>query len=331
MQFNAHPTRSKISRRQMIASATALAAVGAMPLSHAQSAWKPSGPIKLVVPYSAGGATDILARMVAPGLSERFGQPVIVENRPGATGTIGAGLVYGAPADGTTLLVAVPDMISIYPNLAKTSYDPTRFVPVANLGTTAFVLLARPGLPAKNLQEVISQARKQPLNFGNAGMGGSVHLMTLAFGLAASIPNMTHVPYVGMAPAIQGLLGDHIDFYFSAVGGATQYQSKLKYLGVSSAQRVNVLPDVPTFTEQGLKLVQDLWFGVLAPPNTPRPIVEELNKAISDVVQTATYTNKAAEYAVTVPRMTQPEFARYYEQDFRNWSDIIRVGKVKLD
>ena len=320
-----------IRRRQLLAALAGAGLAGTTPFAQAQAAWKPAGPVKFVVPYPPGGASDILIRLISPGLSERLGQPAVVENKAGATGSIGSGYVYSAPADGTTLLVGLSDPLSIYPHLAKTPYDASKFVPVASIGSTPFVLLGRPGLPASNLQELIALAKKQPLNYANAGMGGSIHMMTLAFGRAAGIDKMLHVPYTGMAPALQALMANQVDVVFSVVGGATQYRSRLKFFGVTSAERVPAVPEVLTFTEQGLPLVQELWMGVLAPPNTPAATVAALSKAINEVVATPAYKARTTELAMSANPMPQPEVAGYYLDEYRKWGELVRSSNVKLD
>ncbi|QRR34006.1 tripartite tricarboxylate transporter substrate binding protein [Hydrogenophaga sp. YM1] len=320
-----------IGRRRLLTIAGAVAGLSAIPHVHAQSAWRPSGPVKLVVTFPPGGATDILTRMIAPGLSEHLRQPVVVENRPGATGSIGSAHVYNAQPDGTTLLIGAPDALSIYPNLSKTPYDASKFVPLAMLGTTAFILLARPGLPANNLQEVIALARKQRLTIANAGIGGSGHLVSLAFCQAAGITDATHVSVGGMAPAMQGLMGDHYDLMFSVVAGSAQLRGKLKFVGVAAAERVGAVSEVLTFAEQGLRMQNENWIGVLAPPSTPANVVAELGKSIGDIVASSTYKAKAAELGFVAPAMTQVEFRQYYEQDVRKWAEFIRSSNVKLN
>ena len=321
----------EISRRQiLVASAAVAASVVAMP-TVAQSSWKPNRTVKLVVPYPPGGSIDILARLVAPGLSDLLGQPVIVENKGGATGTIGTGFVYSAPADGTILLVGVSDALSIYPHLTKTAYDAMKFVPVANIGSSALALVGRPGLKVHTLQELISLARKQPLTFANAGAGGIIHVMTLAFGRAAGIDDMVHVPFQGGAPARQAVMSDQVDLFFSIVAGASQYRSRLKYFGVSSAQRVAEIADVPTFAEQGLPLVRELWSGVLAPPNTPPEVSSAIAKAIEEVVARDSYKTKLKELGMDVALMKQHEFASYYADEHRKWGEVIRATNVKLN
>jgi tripartite-type tricarboxylate transporter receptor subunit TctC len=329
--FDAHHFIPGIKRRQLLAAMAGAGLAGMAPLAQAQAAWKPAGPVKFVVPYPPGGASDILIRLISPALSDRLGQPVVVENKAGATGSIGSGYVYGAPADGTTLLVGLTDAQSIYPHLGKTTYDPTKFVPVASIGSTPFVLIGRPGLPASNLQELIALARKQPLNYANAGMGGSIHMMTLAFARAAGIDKMLHVPYTGMAPALQGLMANQVDVVFCVVGGASQYRSKLKFFGVTAAERMPAIAEVPTFTEQGVPLVQDLWMGVLAPPNTPAATTATLAKAISEIVGSSAYKAKVNELAMNANASTQSEFAAYYLAEHRKWGELVRASNVKLD
>jgi len=324
--FETHHTR----RRTLLAAlaGTALLGTGA---ARAQAGWKPGRPVRMVVPYPAGGSVDLMIRLITPALADRLGQSVIVENRAGATGTIGTGYVYSAPPDGTTLLVGVSDSLSIYPHLAKTPYDATRFVPVADMGSTAFVVVARPGLQVANLKELIALAKKQPLSFANAGMGGSIHMMTLAFGQAAGIDKMLHVPYQGGAPARQAIMSDQVDVFLSLVSGVPQYRSRMKVLGVSSARRVAAVSDVPTFTEQGLPLVRELWLGVLAPPGTPENISKALAREIGDIVAGGDYKTKAADMAMEPGAMTQQEFAAYYQGEYKKWGELARTANVKLD
>ncbi|MGE0289781.1 MAG: Bug family tripartite tricarboxylate transporter substrate binding protein [Bradyrhizobium sp.] len=331
MNIETPPSPQAVSRRRLLAATAAAVGFGAVAPARAQAAWRPSGPVKLIVTFPPGGATDILTRMIAPGLAEYLRQTVVVENRPGATGSIGSGHVYAAPPDGTTLLIGAPDALSIFPKLSKTTYDPNKFVPLAPLGSTSFILLARPGLPATNLQELIALARKQRLTIANAGTGGSGHLVSIAFCQAAGIAEATHVPHAGMKPALQGLMGDHYDVMFSVVAGSTSFRSKLKFLGVTSVERVGAVPDVPTFAEQGLPMQNENWIGVLAPPQTPASVAAELAKAIAVVSGTPAYKAKASELGFVAPTMTHREFGQYYEQDIRKWSEVIRTSKVKLD
>lgn len=326
-----HSTVAWPTRRTILAAMAAAACGGVPALAMAQAPWTPSRPVRIVVPYPAGGSVDLMARLISSSLGDRLGQSVVVENRTGASGSIGTGHVYAAPADGTTLLLGGPDSLSIYPHLAKTPYEATRFVPVAELGSTPFVVVTRPGLPVSNLRELIALAKKQPLTFANAGMGGSIHMMTHAFGQAAGITEMLHVPYQGGAPARAAIIGDQVDVYMSLMSGVPQNRARMKVLGVSSSQRVASVADVPTFTEQGLPLVREQWFGILAPPSTTDTIVKRLAKEIDEIVATPEFKKKIAEMAVEPSSRTQQGFAIHYADEYQRWGDLVRTTKVKLD
>lgn len=320
------------NRRQLLACLTAAALLGAAPLAHAQAAWKPSAPVKIVVPFPPGGASDLLARFISAGVGERLGQPVIVENKPGATGSIGGGFVYGAPADGTTLLLGITDVNSIYPHLtANNKIDATRFVPVAPLASTGFVLLGRPDLPANNLQELLALMKKQNLSYASAGTGSGPQMMAVAFARAAKADKLLHVPFTGMAPALQALMGSQVDIMLVAVGGAAQYRSKLKFYGVSSARRVSVIADVPTLSEQGLDIVGEAWMGILAPPNTPAATSAALAKAVNEVTATPEFKAKVAELGMSTLTGTQPEFTKYYMDEYRKWGELVRAANIRLE
>lgn len=323
--------QTSMHRRQLLAGLAAAGLCATAPMALAQSAWKPAGPVKIVVPWPPGGASDILARYIANGLGDKLGQPVVVENRAGAAGSIGSAAVYSAPPDGTTLLLGITDSNSIYPHVVQTRYDSTKFVPVAPVGQSAFMLLGRPDLPASNLQELLALARKQQLSYASAGVGGSPHLMTVAFARIAKLDNLLHVPYTGMAPALQALLANQVDFMLVSVGGATQYRSKLKFFGVTSAQRVPAIGDVPTLSEQGVAMVGGFWMGVLAPPNTPAATVSALAKAIDEVTATPEYKAKVVEFGMSTLSGTQAEFSKYYLDEYRKWGEVVKAANIKVE
>lgn len=319
-------------RRKILAAASAAGLCAAAPAALAQSAnWKPAGPVKIVVPWPPGGASDILARYIGQHAAEKLGQPIVVENRPGASGSIGSQLVYQAPADGTTLLLGITDSNSIYPHTASPRYDSTKFVPVAPLAQSAFVLLGRPDLPANNLQEFLALLKKDKLSYASAGVGGTPHMMTVAFSRAAKVDNLLHIPYAGMAPALQALLANQVDFMLVSVGGATQYRSRLKFYGVTSAQRVPAIGDVPTLTEQGVPMVGGFWMGVLAPPNTPAAAVGALFKAIEEVTSSPQYQAKVVEFGMAPLPGTQSEFNKYYLDEYRKWGELVKAANVKIE
>jgi tripartite-type tricarboxylate transporter receptor subunit TctC len=320
------------SRRELLAAMAATPFLGAVRIAQAQAAaWKPPGPVKIVVPFPPGGASDILARFISAGLGDKLGQPVIVDNKPGATGSIGSAFVYGAPADGTTLLVGITDANSIFPHLTRTRYDATRFVPVAPLASTAFLLLGRPDLPASNLQELLALMKKEKLTYASAGVGSGPHMMAVAFSRAAKVDNLLHVPYTGMAPALTALMGSQTDIMLVAVGGATQYRAKLKFYGVSSAKRVAAIPDVPTLKEQGLDVVGEAWVGMLAPPNTPAAATAALSRAISEITATPEYGAKLVELGMSPLTGSPAEFGKLYMDEYRKWGDLVHAANIKLE
>jgi tripartite-type tricarboxylate transporter receptor subunit TctC len=324
--MNFHP-----NRRQLLAALAVAPLLPVARIAQAQAAWKPAGPVKIVVPFPPGGSSDILARFISAGVGEKLGQPVLVDNKPGATGSIGSTFVYGAPADGTTLLLGITDANSIFPHLTQTRYDATKFVPVAPLASTGFVLLGRPDLPAGNLQELLALMKKEKLSYASAGSGSGPHMMAVAFSRAAKADTLLHVPYTGMAPALTALMAKQVDIMLVAVGGAAQYRSKLKFFGVSSAQRVAAIPDVPTLKEQGLDIVGEAWMGVLAPPNTPAAATATLAKAFNEVTATPEYKAKVAELGMSTLSGSPAEFGKLYMDEYRKWGDLVRAAGVKLE
>ena len=320
-----------LSRRHTLAGLAAAGAglVGAPGIVRAESAWKPSGTVTIVVPWPPGGALDILARLTAPAMSKTLGQTVVVLNRAGATGSIGTTQVFDAKPDGTMLLAAVVDN-TLYAQVTQAQYDPLKFVPVAPLASSPYVLLGRPDLPANNLQELLALARSQTLNYGNAGLGGSMHVLSTAFGQAADIPHMQHVAFQGMTPALNALMGSFTDVTLTVSGGTMGYHGKIKFLGVTSAQRIPALPEVPTLTEQGLPFVFEAWMGILAPPNTPPPIVESLSNAFQQATADPEYQAKVVDFGMRMLRMNQAEFAKYDVGETEKWGDVVKKANIKL-
>jgi tripartite-type tricarboxylate transporter receptor subunit TctC len=324
---------SKVSRRQTIAGLAALTGgglLGAPGIVRAQSAWKPSGNVTIVVPWPPGGALDILSRLVVPAMSKILGQTVLVVNKAGATGSIGTTQVYDAKPDGTMLLAATTDNTLYAQVSAAAQYDPLKFVPVALLASSPYALLGKPELAASNLKELLPIARANNLNYGNAGLGGSMHVLTTAFGQAANIDHMQHVAYQGMAPALNALMGNFTDVTLTVTGGTLGYRGKIKFLGVTSAERVPALPEVPTLVEQGLQFVFEAWMGILAPPNTPAPIVAALSNAFTQAISDPGYQAKVVEFGMRMIKMNQPDFAKYYVSETEKWGDVVKKAGIKI-
>ena len=321
-----------IGRRQIIKAVTGAGLLHCLQGAQAEPAWRPTSPVKLVVPYPPGGPADLLARLTSASLAEQLGQPVVVDNKPGATGTIGSEIVYRARPDGTTLLVGVLDPLSSYPHLIKGSpIDVTRFEPVAGLASTALLLVGRPDLPADNLQELLGLARTQSLSYASAGTGSGPHMLTLLFARAAKIAEPLHVPFAGASPALNALMAKQVDIAFVGVGAAMNFQSRLKVYGVSSATPVPALPGVPTLIAQGLPVVGESWQGILAPPRTPLAATTELSRLIQDSVQSPAFQANVIKQGMTPIVQTQKQFASYYLDEYRRWGDLVRQENVRLD
>jgi tripartite-type tricarboxylate transporter receptor subunit TctC len=266
-------TTNTLPRRGLLGAGLALAAAPAF----AQQ-WVPPRPIRLVVGFPPGGATDVLARWVAQQLSPRLGQPVVVENRPGANASIGSATVQNAAPDGTTLLFTTADTHSVNPVVYRSlPYQPERFVLVGGIARLLFALAVRPGLAATNLREFVALARgaAQPLTFSSWGVGSTSQVMMETFAAESEL-RLQHVPFQGAAPAVQALIANQVDAFMLPISVAMAQGTLVRTLGIVNPQRFVGAPTVPTFAEQGFGLAGDLWFGVLAPPATPDVITNRI-------------------------------------------------------
>jgi len=323
------------TRRQVLAG---LAAVGASAWNVAARADNfPSKPIRIIVPYAAGGFTDIVARLVAQKMGERFGQPVIVENKAGGSTIIGAEYVAKAAPDGYTLLMAVTTTISTNPFLfKKLSYKPSDFAPVALTGLTPFVLSAHPGVPANNLQELIELAKAKPdaLNLATLGPGSSTHLVGEMFNGLAGV-KLNFIPYRGAAPALGDLIAGHVQLFFDAVAtSAPLYRSgQLKGIAISGEARSAAAPNVPTFTESGLPGMETTasWYGLLAPAQTPLPVIKLLNQAANEALQAPDVRAQVEQNGASAPLLSPARFGALIEQHTRAWERIIKPLNIQLD
>lgn len=326
-------TRSLISganRRQVVAAMATAGLVGLPGLARAQGGWKPPTPIKIVVPWPAGGGADLLSRLVAAGLGER-GLSTIVENRPGASGTVGAEYVYRSPANGTILLAATADTLVIYPHLVKTRFEPLKFVPIRSLGAMPLYLIGRPNLPATNITELIALAKKQSLSYASPGVGTGPHMTVVDFARTAQIDNLLHVPFLGAAPLMQAVMTGQVDFSIINASLPAQFRSQIRILGGSGSRRVSVLSDIPTFTEQGLPLTIEPELGLFAPPETPADVTNALVDVLAGIIASPAYKAKLNDLAMTAPAGAHAEFARYIRDEHRRWGDVVRAANVKLE
>jgi tripartite-type tricarboxylate transporter receptor subunit TctC len=297
----------------------------------------PDKPIRFIVTFAPGGGTDIFARAIAVKFTEAWGQPVIVDNRAGGNGNIGADIVAKAPADGYTLLLTTNATIVINPHLSKLPYDPVRdLAPISEVASLPFVLLVHPTLPVKSVPELIALARAKPgqLNFGSSGSGGGAHLGGEMMKTAAKI-DMTHVPYKGAAPALVALLSGEVQFMFVSILTATPLieSNRVRAIAVSGLQRSPALPNVPAVAEApGLAGFEtDLWYGMLAPARTNPRIVDKLYRETKKVLFLPEFRNRFEPTGTQMVGSSPAEFAKTIKADLAKWAVVIKSSGAKLD
>jgi len=317
--------------------AAGLAATCLMAAVVAQAQQKyPSRAIRLVLPFPPGGSTDIVARVVTQRLSENWGQPVLIDNRPGASGNVAAELVARAAPDGYTLFqvnVANAIAASLFPKLG---YSLTGdFVAITQLATTPYALLAHPGVPAKTVRELLALARARPgqLNYASAGPGSATHLSGELINALAGV-NMVHIPYKGTGPALTALLSGEVDLYFATVPSAVPMvkAGKLRVLAVSSAKRASLMPEVPTMAEGGLKgFDTGTWHGVLAPVATPREIVGALASELVRVLNQPDIRDRLITQGLEPVADTPEQFAAFIRAEIVKWEKLVRASGARPD
>ncbi len=298
----------------------------------------PDQPIRIVVPFAAGGGTDVMGRMFGQKLSEAWKVPVVVDNRPGAGGTIGSTAVARAAPDGYTVLLGSISTHAIAPGLyAKPAYDPVKdFQAVARAGTTPFVMTVHPAVPATTIAELIALARANPkkYDFASSGNGTTSHLCGALFTRLAGV-EMTHVPYKANAPGLTDLLGGRVTFMFDNIIAMQPHikAGKLRALAVTGNERVASLPNVPTMIEAGLPAYEVIgWFGFWAPAATPRAIVTKLNGELGRIMRDAEVRARAEEQGVDLTKaQSADEFGAFVQQELVKWRKIIQDAGAKLD
>ena len=304
----------------------------ALSQDNAASAY-PTKAVRIVVPFTAGGPQDSIARLLSTGLSPVLGQSFLVDNRPGAGGAIGADFVAKSPADGYTLLICnISDSIAVSLNPSLPYHFQRDFAPVSLLMSTPFVVVVNPSVPARNISEFIQLARSKPgtLTFGSAGIGVASHLVGEFFAQVADI-KVSHVPYKGQSQATADLLGGQIAFMFNTplVSLPLVKAGKLHALAVSGKQRISAAPDIPTVAESGLPGFDvDVWFGLTAPAATPAPIVAKLSAEIARILKSKETSDSLSTQGAVAVGSTPAEFARVIQTDIAKWERVIRVGKI---
>ena len=320
-----------INRRHCV---QALAATAAWP-GIARAAW-PDKPIRIIVPYAPGGFTDIVSRLVAQKLTTRLGQPVIVENKAGASTSIGAEMVARSAPDGYTLLMAVTTTLSTNPFLfKKLSYKLGDFTPVALTGLTPFVLSAHPSVQANTVKELIALEKAKPgtLNLATLGTGSSTHLVGEMFNGLAGL-KLPFIPYKGAGPALSDLMAGHVSLFFDGIATSAPLfrAGKLKGIAISAEARSPAAPQVPTFAESGLPDMQaSSWYGLLAPAGTPAALIETLNQATNEALQSADVRARVEQDGAAAPALSARQFGELIDQHTRNWGRIIAPLNIQLD
>ncbi|QHI98106.1 tripartite tricarboxylate transporter substrate binding protein [Xylophilus rhododendri] len=327
-------TGTSISRRNLLALA---AATGLAPLAHAEDKWPGGKLITWVVPYPPGGSTDVLGRNVAQRVSTALATNIIVENRAGATGTIGAAYVAKSAPDGYTLLGTSIGPQAIAPHLmGKLSYDPIAgFEPVVTIGTIPHILVVGARQPFHTVADLIAAAKAQPgkLAYASGGSGTILQMQGELLAQQAGV-KFIHVPYKGDTPALQDTLGEQTNFMFAPVAAALQHvqSGKLRALAVTSGSRLKALPDVPTMGEAGLKnFVVEQWQAVFAPAGTPAEIVGRLNAEINKSLKDAEVIALADRLGVTLVGGTPKQLGDMQKADSAKWAKVIRDGNIKAD
>jgi tripartite-type tricarboxylate transporter receptor subunit TctC len=289
-----------------------------------------------VVPFPPGGTTDILARVLANELTKKWGQSVVVDNKPGASGTIFSEQLTNMPADGYTLMVTATHHVinpSLYKNLKYNTR--TDFTPISLVAGVPNVLVVNPAFPVNNVQELITYAKANPgkVMFGSSGTGGANHLSGELFKSMAKI-DMVHVPYKGAAPALNDLLGNQISVMFDSIPGVLSHikAGKLRALGVTSLTRSSALPNVPTISESGLKGFEALaWFGMYAPPQMSPELLKKISGDVLATLQSPQVKNQFSEQGADAGNMSQAEYAKYVDAEITKWAKVISDANIKID
>lgn len=295
----------------------------------------PTRPIRFVVPYPAGGGVDMLARLVAPRLSERLGQQIIVDNRGGAGGNIGTELAARAPADGYTLAMAAAALAINVTLYRRLPFDPQKdFAPISLLATTPNIVTVHPAFPATSMPAFLRIVRDKPgVNYASAGNGTTSHLAAVLLGAMATI-ELVHVPYKGTTPAVIALLGNEVPLMLAPALTVLPHVNagKARALAITSATRAKVLPDLPTVAESGVPGYEaSQWYGVMAPAGTSPPVIAKLNAKIRDIVRSPDVSDRLSQEGSIPVGGSAEEFGRYLASEIQKWARVIRASGARAD
>jgi tripartite-type tricarboxylate transporter receptor subunit TctC len=325
-----------VSRRSLIGTVLGASLLASSGLAQAQQAgtW-PTKPIKLYVGFAAGGGSDFIARLVAQKLTDKLGQTVIVENKPGAGGNLAADIALKAPADGYTLFLAAASY-TVNPALYKLTFDPLKdMTPIAQLARGPFVVAVNPQLKVANLKDLVAQAKQQPgkLSYASAGNGSIVHMVTEYFLDTAGI-DLLHIPYKGTSPALTDTISGQTQMVFGTVASTLPFvkSGQLKALAVTTPKRLPALPDVPTVMEAGFPSYQVTnWHGIIGPKGMPAPIVAKLNKAINESLTAPGMDAHMAQDGLSAAGGTPEEFGALLKSEIERWGTLVKAKGIKLD
>ena len=293
----------------------------------------PTKPIRMIVPYAAGGGTDIVARIVAQKLQDKWGTAVVVENRGGAGGNLGAEDVFTAAPDGYTILFTAQGPLVVNQSLyEKLPYDPAKFTPISLVMIAYNALLAYPKVPATDLRQLIDYAKANPdkLNYASQGVGTAAHLTAELFKSMAGV-KIDHVPYRGSGPALTDLVAGHVDLMFSELAPSLPYiqSGQLRALAVSSDKRLAVLPGIPTVSEVLPGFVVTSWWAIVAPPGTPAAIADKLSSGIGEVVREPEVAKRLTDLSMVPKGSTPGELATFIKEEAERWGNVIRISGAK--
>jgi tripartite-type tricarboxylate transporter receptor subunit TctC len=313
--------------------ASSLFAAALLASAPARADTYPSKPIHIVVPLPPGANGDLMPRILGQHLSQKLGQPVILDNRPGAANNLGAEIVFRSEPDGYTLLATPQGPLVISPSFfAKLAFDPTQFVPITIMAKLPYILVVHPKVPVSTFKEFIAYAKANPgkLNYATPSVGSSPHLTTEMLKLAAGL-EMTQVPYSGFAPALNDLIAGHVEVMFDNLGNSLPLvrEDKLKGLAVTSDQRAPEAPDLPTVAETYPSVVATSWFAVMAPPKTPPDIANKLSRAFAEILREPEVVKKWHEMTLTPVGGTPAEIEAFLKAEAARWRNVIISGGIK--
>lgn len=314
--------------------ATVVGGWGALSRAAAQPSgeWVATKPIRMVVPYPPGGGTDITARVIAHALGTKLGQPIIVDNKPGASGAIGSEFVYREPADGHVIQMTSNDTHSIYPHVnTKVRYKAPEFTPLSSVIRLNYVLMARPQFPAKTLADVIKLAQQKELTYGTFGIGTTPHVAMEMVRLATNAPKMVAVAYKGSGPATQALMSGEIDLMLVPSSLVPAYRSKLVTIGVVAPMRDETLKDVPALAEQGTMVDGGGWIALVGPPKMPAHIADTIHRRVQEALAEPEVRKRLTDAAMVPHLASRAQFDAYLKNEYRRWGEVVRASKIVLE